>query len=123
MKNSLNSTVGKGANPFKHLWDKYVQGTITLQDLQQETRGWMLSRVSRYKYQDMPPLPPKKSKKNMEGWVKACIQRSLENSANRHHLSILLRDLQKGRLVAEPGKKEQIQILLGEFPHSARRKP
>jgi len=122
MKNSLNSTVAKTANPFKHLWDKYVQGTITLQDLQQETRGWMLSRISRYKYQDMPPPPPKRSKKNMEGWINACIQRSLENSANRHHLSVLLRDLQKGRLAAEPGKKEEIQMLLEEYPHHSPRR-
>ena len=55
MKNSLNSTVGKTANPFKHLWDQYIQGSITLQDLQQETRRWMLNRVSSYAYQGMPP--------------------------------------------------------------------
>jgi len=114
--------VGKRANPFKHLWDKYVQGTITLQDFQQETRGWMLSRVSHYKYQDMPPPPPKRSKKNMEGWAEACHQRSLENLVNKRCLVSLLRDLEKGHLSAEPGKKEQIQILLEEYPrHSARR--
>lgn len=121
MKNSLNATVAKTANPFKHLWDKYVQGTITSQDLQQETRGWMLNRISHYQYQEMPPLPRKRTKQNMEGWVNACMQRSLENSANRHHLSILLRDLQKGRLVAVPGKKEEIQVLLEEYPHFSRR--
>ncbi len=123
MKNSLNSTVGKTANPFKHLWDKYAQGSITLQDLQQKTRGWMLDRVSSYAYQEMPPPPsfPKRNKQNMEGWAQACRQRSLENSANRHRLSVLLRDLQKGRLAAEPGKKEQIQILLEEFPRRRER--
>lgn len=124
MKNSLNSTVGKIANPFKHLWDQYIQGTITLQDLRQETRGWMLNRVSSYAHQEMPPPPsfPKRSKKNMEGWAEACRQRSLENLANRHRLSALLRDLQKGRLAAEPGKKEQIQILLEEYPHHSPRR-
>ncbi len=125
MKNLLNSTVGKTGNPFKHLWDQYIQGSITLQDLQQETRRWMLNRVSSYAYQEMPPPPsfPKRSKKNMEGWAEACHQRSLENRVNRHRLSVLLRDLQNGRLVAEPGKKEQIQILLEEYPHrSSRRK-
>ncbi|MBA7492539.1 hypothetical protein ES702_03089 [subsurface metagenome] len=119
MKNSLNSTVGKTANPFEHLWDQYAQGTITLQDLQQKTRSWMLNRVSSYAHQEMPPPPsfPKRSKKNMEGWALACRQRSLENLVNRLQLSVLLRDLESGRLVAEPGKKEQIQILLGEYPH------
>ena len=124
MKNSLNSTVGKTTNPFKDIWNKYIQGTITLQELQQETRRWMLSRISSYAYQEMPPLPsfPKRSKKNMEGWALACRQRSLENSVNRRCLSVLLRDLEKGRLAAEPGKKEQIQILLEEFPrHPLRR--
>lgn len=124
MKNSLNSTVGKRGNPFKDLWDKFLQGTITLQDLQQETRGRMLKKVSSYAYQEMPPPPsfPKRSKKNMEGWAQACHQRSLENLVNKRCLSVLLRDLQKGRLAAEPGKKEQIQILLEEFPrHSPRR--
>ena len=119
MKNSLNSTVAKTANPFKDIWNKYNKGTITLQDLQQETRGWMLNRVSSYTYQEMPPPPsfPKRNKKNMEGWAEACAQRTLENLTNKHHLSVLLSELQKGRLVAEPGKKEQIQILLQEFPH------
>lgn len=119
MKNSLSSTVAKAANPFKHIWDQYIQGIIVLQDLQQETRGWMLSRVSSYAYKEMPPPPsfPKRSKQNMEGWAEACRQRSLENSANRHHLSVLLRALQKGLLAAEPGKKEEIQILLEEYPH------
>ena len=124
MKNSLNSTVGKTGNPFKDLWDQYVQGIITLQDLQQETRGWMLNRVSHYKYQEMPPPPsfPKRNKKNMEGWAKACRHRSLENSANRYRLSRLLRDLQKGRLAAVPGKKEEIQTLLQEYPHHSPRR-
>lgn len=124
MKNSLNSTVGKTGNPFKHLWDQFIQGTITLQDLQRETGGWMLDRASHYKYQEMPPPPsfPKRSKKNMEGWAEACRQRSLENSANRHRLSVLLRDLEKGRLAAEAGKKEEIQILLEEFPHRSPRR-
>jgi len=124
MKNLLNSTVGKTANPFKDIWDQYVQGTITLQDLQRKTRGWMLKRVSSYAYQEMPPPPsfPKRSKKNMEGWAEACRQRVLENLANRHRLSVLLRDLQNGRLPCEPGKKEQIQILLEEYPHHSPRR-
>ena len=118
MKNSLNSTVGKAANPFKHSWERYIIGTITLRDLQQKTRGWMLDRVSTYAYQEMPPPPsfPKRSKKNMEGWAEACRQRSLENLENRHWLSVLLRDIQEGHLVAVPGKKEEIQMLLEEFP-------
>jgi len=125
MKNSLNSTVGKTVNPFKRLWDEYVQGAITRQELQQGTRGWMLKRVSSYAYQEMPPLPsfPKRNKKNMEGWAEACRQRSHENLVHRLQLSILLRDLQSGRLTAEPGKKEQIQILLGEYPHRRERQP
>lgn len=124
MKNSLNSTVGKTSNPFKHLWDNYAQGIITLQDLQRETGGWMLNRVSSYSHQEMPPPPsfPKKNKKNVEGWAEACRQRSLENRVNRHYLSVLLRDLQSGRLAAEAGKKEQIQILLEEFPHRSPRR-
>jgi len=124
MKNSLNSTVGKTGNPFKDVWDQYIQGSITLQDLQQETRGWMLKRVSSYAYQEMPPPPsfPKRNKKNVEGWAQACRQRSLENRVNRHYLSVLLKDLQNGRLAAEPGKKEQVQILLGEYPHRSLRR-
>jgi len=124
MKNSLNSMVAKTANPFKHLWNQYIQGIITLQDLQRETGSWMLNRASHYKYQEMPPPPsfPKRNKKNMEGWAEACRQRSLENSANRHRLSVLLRDLQKGRLVAVPGKKEEIQMLLEEYPHHSPRR-
>ena len=117
MKELLNSTVAKTVNPFKYLWDKYAQGTLTLQDLQKETRSWMLDRVSNYKYQEMPPPPRKRTKQNMDGWINACMKRSLENSANRHHLSVLLRDIQKGRLVGVPGKKEEIQMLLEEFPH------
>lgn len=119
MKNSLNSTMKREANPFKDIWGQYNKGTITLQELQQKTRGWMLKRVSSYAYQEMPPPPsfPKRNKKNMEGWAQACRQRTHENLVNKRCLSTLLRDLEKGRLVAEPGKKEQIQILLGEFPH------
>lgn len=117
MKNSLNSTVAKAVNPFKGTWDQYNKGTITLQELQQKTRGWMLNRVSSYAYQEMPPPPRKRNKKNMEGWAEACRQRVLENLANRHQLSILLRNLQNGRLTAEPGKQEQIQILLEKYPH------
>ena len=124
MKNSLNSTMKKEGNPFKDIWDQYNKGTITLQDLQQKTRGWMLNRVSSYAYQEMPPPPsfPKRNKKNMEGWAKACRQRSLENLVNRHSLSTLLRELKNGRLTAEPGKKEQIQILLQEFPRHRERR-
>lgn len=124
MKNSLNSTVGKRTNLFKDTWDQYNKGIITLQELQQKTRGWMLKRVSSYAYQEMPPPPsfPKRSKKNMEGWAKACRQRSLENLVNKRCLSSLLRDLEKGRLPCEPGKKEQIQILLEEFPHHSPRR-
>ena len=117
MKELLNSTVAKVANPFKQLWVEFIQGTISLQDFQQKTRAWMLDKVSSYKYQEMPPPPRKRTKKNMEGWVQACHQRSLENSTNRYWLSLLLRDLQKDRLVAVPGKKEEIQMLLEEFPH------
>lgn len=124
MKNLLNSTVAKTDNPFKDIWDQYIRGTVTLQDLQQKTKGWMLKRVSSYAYQEMPPPPsfPKRSKKNMDGWAKACRQRSLENLVNKRCLSVLLRDLENGRLVPEPGKKEQIQILLGEFPHHPSRR-
>ncbi|MBA7716317.1 hypothetical protein ES703_125387 [subsurface metagenome] len=57
----------------------------------------------------------------MEGWAEACAQRTLENLTNKHHLSVLLRELQKGHLVAESGKKEEIQILLEEYPHHPRR--
>ena len=124
MKNSLNSTVAKAVNPFKDIWDQYIQGIISLQDLQRDTRSWMLNRVSSYAYQEMPPPPsfPKRTKKNMEGWAEACAQRTLENLTNKHHLSTLLRELQKGRLVAESGKKEEIQILLEEFPHHSPRR-
>jgi len=124
MKNSLNSTMKREANPFKPLWDQFIQGTITLQDLQRETGTWMLNRVSSYAYQEIPPPPsfPKRSKKNMEDWAEACRQRSLQNRVNRHRLSVLLRDLQNGRLAAEPVKKEQIQILLEEFPHRSPRR-
>ena len=122
MKNLLNSTVKKEANPFKGVWDKYIHGKITLQELHSEVRGRMLDRVPRYAYQKMPPVPAKKTKKNMQGWAEACLQRSLENHANRHHLVILLKDLQNGNLASVPGKKEEIQMLLQEYPHHSSRR-
>lgn len=121
MKNSLNSTVKKEANPFKGVWDKYIHGKITLQELHSEVRGRMLNRVSHCRYQEMPPVPAKKTKKNMQGWAEACLQRSLENHANRHHLIVLLKDLQNGNLASLPGKKEEIQELLAEYPHPSPR--
>lgn len=122
MKNSLNSMVMSTANPFKDVWDKYIKGKITPQEFHGAVRGRMLNRVPRYAYQKMPPVPPKKTKKNMQGWAEACLQRSLENHANKHQLIILLKDLQNGNLPSLPGKKEEIQMLLEEYPHPSPRR-
>lgn len=117
MKNLLDASVSRTANPFKDIWAKYIEGKITLQEFHRTVRGRMLNTVSHCRYQKMPPVPAKKTKSNMQGWAEACLQRELENHANRHHLIVLLKDLQNGNLASLPGKKEEIQMLLEEYPH------
>jgi len=122
IKGSLDKSIVKKGNPHRQLWQDYIAGKVSSDELHKTLRGKLLKSVYKMKKQEYPPKPTIKEKLSkseieniMQGWGEACVHIDCVNAGNKYWLGILLNDIVEGKLEAEQGKEEEIEELLSEW--------
>ena len=121
VKDPLGKLMVKKGNPHRQLWQDYIAGKVSIDELHKTLRGKLLKSVYKMKKQGYPPEPTVRglSKSGMEGimqgWGKACNKVDCVNIGKKYWLGILYKDVVEGRLKAEQGKEEEIEELLSEW--------